>query len=54
MHGESSRVVVTLRARAAGTVELMVNATGEVHYGYPGPATWAGGGSEKLTLTVEK
>jgi hypothetical protein len=52
--GDQSHVIVTLRAGAAGAVELVINATGEVHYGYPGPATWAGGGSETLTLEVRQ
>jgi hypothetical protein len=41
-----------LRARAPGVVEVIIGATGEVHYGYPGPATWSGGGSASLTITV--
>jgi hypothetical protein len=50
--GSLSQVVVTLRAAAAGTTELVIGATGEIHYGYPGPATWAGGGSEPITIVV--
>ncbi len=48
--GDSLNVV--LRARGPGRTQLVVTATGEVHYGYPGPATWSGGGSDPITLTV--
>jgi hypothetical protein len=54
MVGGSSQVTVVLRARAVGAIQVAINATGEVHYGYPGPAIWAGGGSDPLTLTVER
>jgi hypothetical protein len=47
-------IVVTLRALAEGEVEIVINATGEVHYGYPGPAMWAGGGSDPITITVTR
>jgi hypothetical protein len=47
-----AELVLTLRARSAGTTELAVGASGEVHYGYPGPATWSGGGSQPITITV--
>jgi len=52
--GDMHQVVLVLRARSAGAVDVIVNATGEVHYGYPGPAMWAGGGSNPLTLVVQK
>ncbi len=52
--GNMNQLVVVLRARSAGAVDVVVNATGEVHYGYPGPAMWAGGGSNPLTLVVQK
>ncbi len=48
------QIGVVLRARSAGAVDVAVNATGEVHYGYPGPAMWAGGNSSPLTLVVQK
>jgi hypothetical protein len=47
-----NNLTVSLRARAAGQVQLSVAASGEVHYGYPGPATMAGGGSVPLSITV--
>lgn len=50
--GELNSATFTLRALAPGTVILWVNATGEIHYGYPGPATWGGGGSEPVTIIV--
>lgn len=50
--GEMDSAVFTLQAINPGTVILWVNATGEIHYGYPGPATWGGGGSEPVIVTV--
>ena len=52
--GSQTQVVVTLRARAAGTTEVEIGATGEIHYGYPGPATWGGGGSDRLSIHVSR
>jgi len=52
-HGEMNQVTFVLRAQAAGTAEVRIGATGEIHYGYPGPATYAGGGSDSLLITVE-
>lgn len=48
--GDYGQAVITLRARAAGTTEIVINATGEVQtsQGY----MWSGGGSESLTITV--
>ena len=51
--GEMRLVAFLLRAREPGAAEIHISASGEVHYGYPGPATWAGGGSESLSITVE-
>ncbi|MBN2501037.1 MAG: hypothetical protein JXB38_09695 [Anaerolineales bacterium] len=48
----SNRIAFVFTARQAGTIEITVDATGEVHYGYPGPATWAGGGSDILRIEV--
>jgi hypothetical protein len=50
--GQMRAATFVLRARAAGSVTLVVGATGEVHYGYPGPATWAGGSSAPLVIQV--
>lgn len=54
LSSQASMHLVTfhLRALRAGQVKLWVSATGEIHYGYPGPATWAGGGSEPLEVTI--
>ena len=51
--GEMRLVAFLVRAREPGSAEISISASGEIHYGYPGPATWAGGGSESLTITVE-
>jgi hypothetical protein len=50
--GELSHLALQFRAAAPGTVFLQVSATGEIHYGYPGPARWQGGGSDPLAITV--
>jgi hypothetical protein len=50
--GEMNRASFVLQACRPGAVELWINATGEVHYGYPGPATWAGGASRALQISV--
>ncbi len=54
VRADMDQVVVVLQARSAGAVDVFVNATGEVHYGYPGPAVWAGGSSSPMTLAVQK
>jgi hypothetical protein len=51
--GEMRLVAFLLRAREPGAAVIGISASGEIHYGYPGPATWAGGGSESLSITVE-
>lgn len=51
--GEMRLVAFLVRAREPGSAEIYISASGEIHYGYPGPATWAGGGSESLSITVE-
>lgn len=51
--GEMRLVAFLVRAREPGSAEINIGASGEIHYGYPGPATWAGGGSEILSITVE-
>jgi hypothetical protein len=33
-------------------VEYVLSATGEIHYGYPGPAMWGGGSSEVIRVVV--
>jgi len=52
IEAHNDRLVVTLRARSPGQTQLSIGARGEVHYGYPGPATWAGGASAPVTFTV--
>jgi hypothetical protein len=48
--GSNSEMTLELLATAPGTLEVRIGATGEIHYGYPGPATWGGGGSEVMVL----
>lgn len=50
--GGLNQATLVLRGRAAGTASLQVNATGEIHYGYPGPATFGGGSSPVITIQV--
>ena len=50
--GSLNEMSLELLATAPGTLEVRVSATGEIHYGYPGPATWGGGGSEVMVLTA--
>lgn len=52
VRGDYNYFGVYLRARAPGLTRVWVTATGEIHYGYPGPAMWAGGGSEPILITV--
>ncbi|MGB8649014.1 MAG: hypothetical protein WCF84_27505 [Anaerolineae bacterium] len=52
--GSMREVTFVLRARQAGAAIVYISATGEIHYGYPGPATNAGGGSEPAMITVQK
>jgi hypothetical protein len=47
-----NQIVFVFTTHQAGMIEITVTATGEVHYGYPGPATWAGGGSDVLRIIV--
>ena len=50
--GSQNGLTLELLATAPGTLEVRISATGEIHYGSPGPATWGGGGSEVLVLTA--
>lgn len=45
-------VVLHFEALSPGQVEWRLSATGEIHYGYPGPAMFAGGTSEVVTVYV--
>lgn len=49
---QGSQALIELRALAPGRVEITVSATGEIHYGYPGPAMWGGGESEGVEVIV--
>jgi len=49
----NSWVEIVLRAVRPGMAGYLITATGEIHYGYPGPATWGGGGSDTITITVK-
>ena len=42
-----------LNARRAGRYAFRINATGEIHYGYTGPATFSGAGSDPIEITIE-
>jgi len=50
--GGQNEAVFTLEGIKPGETDVWVSATGEVHSGYPGPATWSGGGSDPIHLTV--
>jgi hypothetical protein len=45
-------IVLHFEAQAPGRVEWRLGALGEVHYGYPGPATWSGGSSDLITIEI--
>ena len=45
-------MIFVLRARGPGEAEISIRASGEVHYGYPGPAAWEGGESDSFTVSV--
>ena len=49
--GAMNQVTFVLRARATGTAEAQISATGEART-EGGVYTWSGGGSDALTLTV--
>ena len=46
------RVTFVLYAAAPGVAEFTIYASGEIHYGYPGPAEWSGAGSESVAISV--
>lgn len=52
VEADITHAVFVLHAAAPGVTELEINVSGEIHYGYPGPAMWGGGGSEIVTITV--
>lgn len=52
MSADMQRVQFELKATAPGAIDLTITASGEVHYGYPGPATWSGGQSEPVSITI--
>jgi hypothetical protein len=45
-------VAFVLRAQQPGTLQGDIHASGEIHYGYPGPATWSGGFSDVFSFEV--
>ncbi len=47
-----NQIVLHFIALAPGEVEYVLSASGEVHYGYPGPATWSGGASDVVRVVV--
>ncbi|MBI5715942.1 MAG: hypothetical protein HZC38_21300 [Chloroflexi bacterium] len=50
--GGLNQATVVFRGRAAGAASIQINATGEIHYGYPGPATFGGGSSPAISIQV--
>lgn len=52
--GGMGRVVFVLRALKPGTALVRISASGEIHYGSPGPAMWGGGGSDDIRVTVSE
>ncbi len=52
--GAMQEATFVLRGRAPGTVRTAISATGEVHYGYPGPAMYEGGGSDTVEITISQ
>ncbi len=52
MSGDMQRVQFELRATAPGTIDLVIGVSGEVHYGYPGPASWSAGQSEPVRIEI--
>jgi len=51
--GGMTQATFTLRAAQPGTYTLTLVANGEVHYGYPGPASWMGVASDPFVIQVE-
>jgi hypothetical protein len=50
--GEGNSLLVQLLGLAPGSAEVLISATGEIHWGSPGPASWGGGAAEPLPVTV--
>lgn len=50
--GQSDKADFTLRAVAPGQATLSATTSFEVHYGYPGPATWGGAAAAPLVVNV--
>jgi hypothetical protein len=48
----SWNVAFVFRALGSGHITGDVYASGEIHYGYPGPATWAGGSSDGFSFDI--
>jgi len=51
--GTMSQAEFTLRALQPGTYSLTVLVNGEIHYGYPGPASWSAITSPTVLIQVE-
>ena len=52
IEANNDKLVITLRAHAAGQTQLTIGAQGEVHLGYPGPATTGSGFSAPISFTI--
>jgi len=50
--GGLTQATILFRGRAAGAASIQINATGEIYYGYPGPATSGGGSSPTIMIQV--
>ncbi|MGE5138496.1 MAG: hypothetical protein ACM3JD_03450 [Rudaea sp.] len=52
-NADKQQATFQLVARRPGRYAIRINATGEIHYGYPGPATFSGAGSDPIEISVE-
>ena len=50
--GSMRQATFVLHALGPGEAEFRISATGEIHYGYPGPAVFAGGDSSAIRVIV--
>lgn len=49
----NDQITLVFLAKKAGKTTVMINATGEVHQAYPGPAMWQGGSGEVVIVVEE-
>lgn len=48
------QIILTFIVREPDEVDVTGEASGEVHYGYPGPATWTAVSFEPFTLIITR